>query len=127
MKKLRKFTKSRIVDKLWQAIALLEDYSEVRRFLEELLYPSEVSMLGQRLLIATLVRKGFDYRQIIQKTGASVATIYRVSEAMHRGTGGYELALSNLAQIEERALYRKREYAKTPEQRYIERRLSKGK
>lgn len=127
MKKRRKFTKSKIVEKLWTALALLQEPREIRLLLEDLLYPSEVSMLGQRLLVATLIRQGFDYRSIIKTTGASVGTIQRVSDTMYRGTGGYELALSTLAQERERAQYHKQEYSKSPEERYISRRLRRGK
>jgi TrpR-related protein YerC/YecD len=127
MKKRRKFIKSKIIDKLWEAISLLKGPKEIRQFLEDILYPSEVSMLGQRLLIATLFRRGLTYEQVVAKTGAGKGTAYRVGEVFHRGTGGYELALSRLRQKALKAEYDRREYAKTPEARYLAARLRKGK
>lgn len=116
-----------MIDKLWEAISLLEGPGEIRKFLKDLLYPSEVSMLGQRLLIATLFRRGLTYEQVVAKTGAGKGTAYRVGEVFHGGTGGYELALSRLRQKDMKAEYDKYEYAKTPEARYIAARLRKGK
>ena len=127
MKKLRRFTKSKMIDQLWEMIALLDGPKEIRKFLEDILYQSEVSMMGQRLLVASLLRKGFTYEQIKAKTGASEGTINRVLQVMHRGTGGYELAFSTLNQKKLRDEYKKREYALDPMDRYIQRRLRKGK
>ena len=127
MKKMRKFRKRKMIEKLWEAIALLNGPQEVRQFLEDIHYPSEISMLGQRLLIATLFRRGLTYEQIVSKTGASKSTVNRVWGVLPRGTGGYELALSTLQQERVRQEYEKRQYNKSPEQRYLETRLKKGK
>jgi TrpR-related protein YerC/YecD len=127
MKKLREFTKSKMINKLWHAITLLEGDREVRQFLEDILYPSEVSMLGQRLLIATLIRQGFTYEQIIKTTGAGADTINRVLKVFRGGTAGYELVLSRLSEEREKEVYRRKEYNKSPEQRYLERRIRRGK
>lgn len=127
MKKIRKFTKSKIIEKLWRTVALLDNPREVRQFLEDILYPSEVSMLGQRLLVALLLRRGLTYEQIEVRTGASTGTINRVWQVMHRGTGGYELAFSTYDQKKIRDEYERREYALDPTDRYIKRRLRKGK
>jgi TrpR-related protein YerC/YecD len=127
MKKMRKFTKSRMIEKLWEVIALLDHPKDVRLFLEDILYPSEVSMLGQRLLVATLLRRGLSHEQVFGKTGASMGTVNRIWQVMHRGTGGYELALMTLQVHRMQQTYRQKELAKTPVQRYLERRIRKGK
>lgn len=127
MKKMRRFTKSKIIEKLWQMISLLEGPKEIRLFLEDILYPSEISMMGQRLLVAEMIRQGLTYEAIKAKTGASEGTINRVLQIMHSGTGGYELAFSTLNQKRIRDEYKRHEYALDPMSRYIKRRLSKGK
>lgn len=127
MKKIRRFKKSKMVDKLWEAIALLDGPEEVRRFLEDILTPSEVSMLGQRLLIATLFRRGLTYDQIAEKTGAGMGTVYRVGEVLHRGTGGYELAFTALSAERTRKEYHLRRLDQSPEARYLAARLRRGK
>lgn len=59
-------------------------------------------MLSERWSIAKLMHMGFSYRIISQKTGASSATIARVSQNLSRGTG----ALLNTCRVREQALAR---------------------
>ena len=127
MKKMRRFTKSKTIQKIWHILVSLQTPEDVSRFMEDLFTPSEVSMAGQRLLIATMLHRELKYEEIVDKTGAIRSTIHEVWKVLHRGTGGYEVAFSALQQEQERKDYHRREYHKSPEQRYIEHRLQKGK
>ncbi len=45
--------------------------------------------MEQRYEVATLLSEGMVYSDILERTGASSATISRVNRALLNGTGGY--------------------------------------
>ena len=81
---------------LVQAVLALETPAECRAFLEDLMTGKEIQDCAQRLLVASLLRKGMVYSQIANATGASSATISRVNRCYTYGTGGYQTALDRL-------------------------------
>ena len=81
---------------LVRAILALETEEECRAFLEDLMTGKEIQDCAQRLLVASLLRKGMVYSQIANATGASSATISRVNRCYTYGTGGYQTALDRL-------------------------------
>ena len=81
---------------LVQALLALETPAECRAFLEDLMTGKEIQDCAQRLLVASLLRKGMVYSQIANATGASSATISRVNRCYTYGTGGYQTALDRL-------------------------------
>ena len=52
--------------------------------------------MQQRLMVAKLLKKGCIYSDIVEKTGASTATISRVNRALSYGKGGYNIILEQL-------------------------------
>lgn len=78
---------------LYRAILQLQDLDECYRFFQDLCTVSELRALEQRYDVAVLLKKGMIYQEIVQKTGASSATISRVNRALQYGTGGYESVL----------------------------------
>ena len=81
---------------LIQAVLALRTEEECRAFLEDLMTGKEIQDCSQRLLVASLLRKGMVYSQIANATGASSATISRVNRCYTYGTGGYQTALDRL-------------------------------
>ena len=88
-------------DKLFEAILLLENKAECYSFFEDVATISEVKALALRLEVAKMLETGKTYREIHDETGASEATISRVSRSLHYGADGYRLILERLKGIKE--------------------------
>src|SRR2546421_8273953 len=85
------------LDELADALASLETRDEYRRFLRDLCTLSELEALAHRWQIARLLDAGrSSYLEISEKTGASTATVTRVSQWLRAGAGGYRLALGRV-------------------------------
>ena len=84
------------VDELFDAIASLKDSEECYKFFEDALTVKEILDIAQRLKAAKMLRANRSYIEVCQETGMSTATISRVSKALERGAGGYELVISRM-------------------------------
>ena len=84
-------------EELWddfcQAVLLLKNIDESRRFFRDILNRTERTMLARRLQIALLLELGFDYRQIRKLMSTSMQTISRVSRWLNFGRNGYRLII----------------------------------
>ena len=67
---------------LYETILKLKDLDECCRFFDDLCTPTELRSLEQRFDVAVYLQQGLVYLDILQKTGASSATISRVRRAM---------------------------------------------
>lgn len=82
---------------LYKAFALLNDEKEVENFLFDLCTPMELSAMAQRLKVAILLSEKRGYNEIEALTGASSATISRVSNYLNKkGADGYKTVLERL-------------------------------
>ena len=76
-------------DLLYQALLEVQDLEECRRFLQDLCTVSELKAMEQRMEVAMLLDQGLIYSDILERTGASSATISRVRRSMlDNGAGG---------------------------------------
>lgn len=75
---------------LYKAILLLENEEECYNFFQDLCTVSELRSMEQRFEVATLLHKGMIYNDILERTGASSATISRVNRSLSYGAGGYD-------------------------------------
>ncbi len=74
---------------LYETILKLKDLEECRRFFEDLCTPTELQSMEQRFDVAVYLQQGLVYLDILEKTGASSATISRVRRSMlENGAGG---------------------------------------
>ena len=74
---------------LYETILKLKDLDECRRFFEDLCTPTELQSMEQRFDVAVYLQQGLVYLDILEKTGASSATISRVRRSMlDNGAGG---------------------------------------
>lgn len=73
---------------LYETILKLRDPEECRRFFEDLCTPVEMRAMEQRFDVAVHLLKGRVYLDILDKTGASSATISRVRRSMLDGGAG---------------------------------------
>lgn len=84
------------VDILFEAILTLETIPECYRFFEDIGTINEIKSFAQRFMVAKMLSDGMKYGDISAKTGASTATISRVSKCLNYGADGYNLAIERL-------------------------------
>ena len=77
-------------DQLYKAILQLKDEQECYDFFQDLCTVSELRSMEQRFEVASLLDDGMIYNDILERTGASSATISRVNRSLSYGTGAYE-------------------------------------
>ena len=85
-----KIAKKEKSDRLYQAILTLETEEECYNFFQDLCTISEMRSMEQRFEVATLLNSGMIYNDILERTGASSATISRVARSLTDSDGGYE-------------------------------------
>lgn len=78
-----------LTDQLFTAILSLQDKEQCYRFFEDICTISELKALAQRLEVARMLDEGCIYETIVEKTGASTATISRVKRCLVYGADGY--------------------------------------
>ena len=85
---------------LYRAIVALKDEEECHRFLQDLCTVSELKAMEQRINVAMLLDEGLIYSEILERTGASSATISRVNRCLHYGADGYRTVIPRLREQE---------------------------
>ncbi len=93
---MSKFLDKPASDTLYRAITAIKDEDECRRFLQDLCTISELKAMEQRIDVAMLLDDGMIYSEILERTGASSATISRVNRCLHYGAGGYKTIIPRL-------------------------------
>lgn len=88
--------KNEQVDAFFEAILQLENPEECYRFFEDICTIKEIQSIAQRLQVAKLLRLNKTYNEIEAETGASTATISRISRALNYGADGYNIVLDRL-------------------------------
>ena len=81
-------------ERLAKAFLSLGDIEECMAFFSDLFTVKEIEELSSRLEVARLLKLGVNYIDIAAKTGASTATISRVSKCLSGAKGGYRMVLS---------------------------------
>ena len=74
---------------LYKAILQLKDEEECYEFFQDLCTVAELRSMEQRFEVASLLDDGMIYNDILERTGASSATISRVNRSLNYGTGAY--------------------------------------
>ncbi len=88
--------KDKEIDEFFKAILKLENIEECYRFFEDICTIKEVQAIAQRLQVAKLLRQKHTYNYIENETGASTATISRISRCLNYGANGYNIILDRL-------------------------------
>lgn len=83
-------------EELYKAILQLKNEEECYDFFQDLCTVSELRAMEQRFEVATLLHEGMIYNDILERTGASSATISRVNRSLSYGAGGYERVFERL-------------------------------
>ena len=83
-------------DLLYLALLQVHTLEECRQFLQDLCTVSELKAMEQRMEVAMLLDQGLIYSEILERTGASSATISRVNRCLHYGADGYRTVIPRL-------------------------------
>ncbi|OUO41498.1 hypothetical protein B5F82_01515 [Megamonas hypermegale] len=83
-------------DQLCEAVLSLQSVDECYQFFEDICTVSELKALSQRLEVARMLRAGHTYEEVVERTGASTATISRVKRCLNYGADGYDTVLKRL-------------------------------
>ena len=75
----------------YKAILLLKDEEECYSFFRDVCTIAELRAMEQRFEVARMLTQGKVYSEILERTGASSATISRVARSLTDSDGGYEL------------------------------------
>ena len=92
---------NREIDHLFEAILTLETQEDCYRFFEDLCTIHELQSLAQRMEVARQLDEKKTYSHIAEDTGASTATISRVSRSLVYGADGYQRTLGKILKQEE--------------------------
>ena len=84
------------VDRLFHAILSLETPEECEKFFDDAFTMQELESIAQRFDVACRLDQGGSYVEINKETGASTATICRVSKCLNYGSGGYRIAIDRM-------------------------------
>ena len=80
----------------YKAILLLKDEEECYSFFRDVCTIAELRAMEQRFEVARMLTQGKVYSEILERTGASSATISRVNRSLLNGAGGYESILEKM-------------------------------
>ena len=80
-------------DVLYEAILTLKNLDECKKFFQDLCTVAELRAMEQRFEVAILLNEGMIYNDILERTGASSATISRVNRSLQYGADGYKEVL----------------------------------
>ena len=72
---------------MYKAVLTLKDAKEAREFFEDVCSLSELKSMEQRYEVAEMLSDEKVYTEIMDKTGASSATVSRVKRMLFYGTG----------------------------------------
>lgn len=84
------------MDSLYEAISLIENREEFYNFMEDLCTVVEMQSLAHRFVVAKMLYDGKTYSEVSELTGASTATISRISKCLTYGADGYKVILKRM-------------------------------
>lgn len=94
---MHKLDKERL-QRLYKAVLSLKTEEECAAFFEDACTIQETEAIAQRIEVACQLNKGKSYVDINKSTGASTATICRVSRCLNYGSGGYKTVIERMGE-----------------------------
>ncbi len=85
------------LNKLYKAILSLQSMEECAAFFEDACTIQEIEAIAQRFEVAVHLSEGKSYVDVNKNTGASTATICRVSKCLNYGNGGYKTVIERIS------------------------------
>lgn len=89
-----------IFDMFLSILSSLPSPSVTSSFIEDLLSPTEQIMLGKRLSIAYMLKKGYAQRDICDILKVSLATVSKVSLTLKKGNSGYDAVIERMLKVQ---------------------------
>ena len=86
---------------MYEAVLSLKTVDECIKFFDDLCSVTELKAMEQRFQVASLLNEGHIYNTILERTGASSATISRVNRSLLYGADGYEIVFERLKEKQE--------------------------
>ena len=83
-------------DDMYRAILTLKTVEECKQFFDDLCTVTELQAMEQHYQVAQYLDSGLIYNDILEKTGASSATISRVNRSLNYGTDAYHTIFDRL-------------------------------
>ena len=84
-------------DDFYRAIMHLKHEEECYSFFRDVCTQTELRAMEQRFEVARLLTQGMVYNEILERTGASSATISRVARSLNDSSGGYECVVERMS------------------------------
>jgi len=81
---------------VYEAIASIQSVEECLLLFDDLLSIAELRAMEQRYQVAQMLDEGMVYSAILEKTGASSATISRVNRSLQNGGDGYRTVFARM-------------------------------
>jgi len=97
---LRKEIETRMYEVFLDSIGMVKNRSQVSHLVDDLLSPTEKTMLAKRLSIALLLQKNYNQRAISKILHVSLTTVNKISRYVHSGSGGYRMVIDPLLKQE---------------------------
>lgn len=88
------------LNRLYRAVLTLKNEAECAAFFSDACTIQETEAIAQRIEVAFLLNEGKSYVDVNKATGASTATIGRVSRCLNYGSGGYKTVLDRMGEKE---------------------------
>lgn len=73
---------------LYEALTNISDLEDMKTFLLSLCSDAELNKMAQRLYVAELFIKNYKYRDIVNETDASTATLAKIKYDLYYGNRG---------------------------------------
>ena len=83
-------------DDMYRAILTLKTVDECKQFFDDLCTVTELQAMEQRYQVAQYLDAGLIYNDILERTGASSASISRVIRSLEYGADGYQAVLPRI-------------------------------
>ncbi|MBD3281009.1 hypothetical protein GF389_05870 [Candidatus Dojkabacteria bacterium] len=84
------------LDRLAKSFLKIRNIDEAKNYVKDLFSKTELKTMVLRYNIATMLHKGIPYVEIERETGASSATIARISESLKYGNDGLRLIMERM-------------------------------
>lgn len=84
------------LDFLYEMILNLKSKEECSAFFSDLCTIPELKSISQRCVVAKMLSEERNYQEIVEKTGASTATISRVNRSLQYGESGYNTVFERI-------------------------------
>lgn len=89
------------IDQLFQGILSLKSVEECYTFFSDLFTVQELTAFAQRFQVAGLLLDGNTYEMVRNQVPVSSSTITRINTELRYGSGGYQLVLNRLRELQD--------------------------